>query len=61
MSINKEKEHEILDNVKQEELFLKESGDLFGMSKMNQETLQAIEDIKSGNLYGGFSSVEELM
>lgn len=61
MSKNKEKEHDILDNVKQDELFLKETSDPFEVNKMNQETLRAIEDIESGNLDGGFSSVKELI
>ncbi|MEI5995268.1 hypothetical protein A5880_002858 [Enterococcus sp. 4G2_DIV0659] len=33
MFINKEKEHEILDNMKQEELFLKESSNALEMNQ----------------------------
>ncbi|MBL1226558.1 hypothetical protein [Enterococcus sp. BWR-S5] len=40
---------------------MKESKAPFEVNKMNQETLRAIEDTENGNLYGGFSSVKELM
>ncbi|MBO0474421.1 hypothetical protein JZO86_11995 [Enterococcus ureasiticus] len=49
-----------MDKESQKERFLKESSSAFGMDKMNQETIQALEDIENGNLYGEFSSVEEL-
>lgn len=31
------------------------------INKGNKETLQALKDIKEGNVHGGFSSVEDLM
>jgi DNA-damage-inducible protein J len=33
----------------------------FMINKGNKETLQALKDIKEGNVHGGFSSVEDLM
>lgn len=46
-------------------IFLKQSvrdGELpFQPSMGNAETLQAIKDVKDGKIYGGFSSVSDLM
>ncbi len=33
----------------------------FMINKGSKETLQALKDIKEGNVHGGFSSVEDLM
>ncbi|MFP7308759.1 type II toxin-antitoxin system RelB/DinJ family antitoxin, partial [Enterococcus faecalis] len=33
----------------------------FMINKGNKETLQALKDLKEGNVHGGFSSVDALM
>lgn len=33
----------------------------FKIEKGNSTTLQAIKDVKDGNVYGGFSSIDDLM
>lgn len=33
----------------------------FSINKGNAATLQALKDVKEGNVHGGFSSLEELM
>lgn len=61
MPVSKEEEKNILDKESKKERFSKEFNNaFFGTDKMNQEIIQALEDIENGNLYGGFSSVEEL-
>lgn len=40
---------------------VKEQAIPFEIRKVNSETLQAIKDVESGNLQGGFSSVKKLM
>lgn len=61
MSINREVRQSNLGNKNTKEQFLKESSNALGMNKMNQETIQALRDVKNGRLHGAFSSAEELI